>query len=85
MDGMKAAFHYCSANFGPYRHDNLRIAEVPQYLSSVGSFPTLIPFSEGREFIFRVGNPGKDLDVSYYFTIQEVAKQWWGQHLMPAT
>ena len=84
MKGMEVALRYCSKNFGPYPHDNLRIVEVPQYSASPKAFATTIPFSEGGEFVFRGDRTGGELDVAYYFTIKEVARQWWGQQLMAA-
>jgi ABC-2 type transport system permease protein len=84
MEGMKDALGYCSGNFSPYQHHQLRILEFPRYSTFAQSFANTIPFSEGLGFILRITHPEKDLDMAYYITAHEVAHQWWGHQVMDA-
>jgi aminopeptidase N len=84
IKGMKDALAFCSEHFGVYKHEVLRIVEVPRYKDLTNSYATIIPFSEGTDFLLKEGNPDKDPNIGYYVTAHEVAHQWWGQQLMPA-
>ncbi|HEX8326313.1 MAG TPA: M1 family aminopeptidase [Hymenobacter sp.] len=77
-EGAKDALAYCSKNFSPYQHQQVRILEFPQYASFAQSFPNTIPFSEAIGFVADVDddNP-EDLNMPYYVTAHEVAHQWW--------
>lgn len=78
----KASLNYCTINFGPYPHRQLRIIEVPNYIGLTAfSLAETIPFSESWGFIGRV-DPGKNDFVSYV-TAHEVAHQWWNHQVVP--
>jgi hypothetical protein len=82
--GVKAALDYCTRNFGPYQHRQLRIVEFPAYATFAQSFPGTIPYSEGIGFIARVDESAGDVDYPYYVTAHEVAHQWWAHQVVPA-
>jgi ABC-2 type transport system permease protein len=78
MQGMKDTLEYCTTQFGPYQHRQVRILEFPRYQTFAESFPNTIPYSEGIGFIARVDpDDPKDVDYPYYVTAHEVAHQWW--------
>ena len=62
MDGAKAALAYCSEEFSPYQHDQLRILEFPVTGGSYAqSFANTVPFSEGVGFIADVDESKKNI------------------------
>ena len=81
--GAKAALAYCSRNFSPYQHQQVRILEFPNYQSFAQSFANTIPFSESIGFIAKV-NPEdpEDIDYPFYVTAHEVAHQWWAHQVI---
>ena len=82
-EGAKDALAYCSHNFSPYQHQQLRILEFPQYQSFAQSFANTVPFSESIGFVANVDdkNP-EDLNYPYYVTAHEVAHQWWAHQVI---
>ncbi|MDO7853617.1 ABC transporter permease/M1 family aminopeptidase [Hymenobacter convexus] len=81
--GAQDALAYCSRNFSPYQHRQLRILEFPRYQSFAQSFANTVPFSESIGFIADVDdkNP-EDLNYPYYVTAHEVAHQWWAHQVI---
>ncbi|WP_022824392.1 ABC transporter permease/M1 family aminopeptidase [Hymenobacter norwichensis] len=81
--GAKDALAYCSRNFSPYQHQQLRILEFPQYQAFAQSFANTVPFSEAIGFVADVDdqNP-EDLNYPYYVTAHEVAHQWWAHQVI---
>ncbi|WP_375417965.1 M1 family aminopeptidase [uncultured Hymenobacter sp.] len=81
--GAKDALSYCSRNFSPYQHQQLRILEFPKYQSFAQSFANTVPFSESIGFVANVDdqNP-EDLNYPYYVTAHEVAHQWWAHQVI---
>jgi ABC-type transport system involved in multi-copper enzyme maturation permease subunit len=75
--GVKKALDYCTTNFSPYQHQQVRILEFPRYASFAQSFPNTIPYSESIGFIADLRNPD-NIDYVFYVTAHEVAHQWWG-------
>ena len=81
--GAKEALAYCSANFSPYQHQQLRILEFPQYQSFAQSFANTVPFSESIGFIADVDdNDPEGIDYPFYVTAHEVAHQWWAHQVI---
>jgi ABC-type transport system involved in multi-copper enzyme maturation permease subunit len=78
----KAALEYCTREFGPYQHRQLRILEFPRYAGFAQSFDNTIPYSEEIGFIADVRRD--DIDYPYFVTAHEVAHQWWGHQEAPA-
>jgi ABC-2 type transport system permease protein len=82
---MKAALEYCTTNFGPYLHHQLRIVEFPRYQQFAQSLPNIIPYSESVGFIAKVNPKDEDdVDYPYYVTAHEVAHQWWAHQVIGA-
>ncbi|WP_234795110.1 ABC transporter permease/M1 family aminopeptidase [Hymenobacter arizonensis] len=82
-EGAKDALAYCSKNFSPYQHQQLRILEFPQYQSFAQSFANTVPFSESIGFVANVNdNDPEDLNYPYYVTAHEVAHQWWAHQVI---
>ena len=86
MKGMKSALEYCSTQFSPYQHRQLRIVEFPKILGSYAqSFPNTVPFSEGVGFIADVDDSIKGgNDYPFYITAHEVAHQWFAHQVIGA-
>src|SRR5262249_7176954 len=82
LEGMKQALVYYTANFGPFPHRQLRIAELPRYAEGAQSFATMIAYSESSGFILDVRE--SVFDLVWYVTAHEVAHQWWGHQIFPA-
>ncbi|MBN1184130.1 MAG: hypothetical protein JXB49_17690 [Bacteroidales bacterium] len=83
MDGMKKTIDYCSENFSPFHHKNLRIVEIPRYFGGAQSFATTIPSSESSGFIVDMDKKN-DLNLPFYLAAHEVAHQWWGHQVWSA-
>ncbi|MGI4883465.1 MAG: M1 family aminopeptidase [Janthinobacterium lividum] len=81
--GAKASLAYCSTNFSPYQHRQLRILEFPRYQSFAQSFANTIPFSESIGFVAHVNDQDpEDLNYPFYVTAHEVAHQWWAHQVI---
>ncbi|MEO1624032.1 MAG: ABC transporter permease [Bacteroidota bacterium] len=85
VDGLKASMAYCSEQFAPFQHKEVRIAE---YAKSQGTFATLsgncMPYSE-LYFIAKVEEDDPDaIDFPFYVSAHEMAHQWWGIQVNPA-
>jgi ABC-2 type transport system permease protein len=83
VDAVKKTLRYMTENFSPYQDRQVRIAEFPRYARMAGSFPSIIPFSEGIGFIARLKNEDA-IDYPFYVTAHEVAHQWWGYQVLGA-
>ncbi len=81
IDASKKSLDYCTANFSPYQHRQVRILEFPRYATFAQSFPNTIPYSEGIGFIADLRDPD-DIDYVFYVTAHEVAHQWWGHQVI---
>ena len=86
MKGMKAALEYCSTNFSPYQHKQLRIIEFPRTAGGFAqSFPNTVPFSEDIGFIAKVDDSEDGgNDYAFFVTVHEVAHQWWAHQVIGA-
>ncbi|MFC6223498.1 M1 family aminopeptidase [Hymenobacter artigasi] len=82
-EGARDALAYCSKNFSPYQHRQLRILEFPRYQSFAQSFANTVPFSEAIGFIANVNDKDpEDLNYPYYVTAHEVGHQWWAHQVI---
>jgi ABC-type transport system involved in multi-copper enzyme maturation permease subunit len=81
IDSVKSTLEYCTANFSPYQHRQVRIVEFPRYAQFAQSFPNTIPFSESVGFIADIDD-GEDIDTVFYVTAHEVAHQWWAHQVI---
>ena len=85
MKGAKAGLTYCSENFSPYQHDQLRILEFPIVGGGFAqSFANTVPFSEGIGFIADVDDDSDGVDYPFSITAHEVAHQWWAHQVIGA-
>ncbi|MCP4898281.1 MAG: ABC transporter permease subunit [bacterium] len=84
IDGVKKSLDYCTSNFGPFQHRQVRILEFPRYESFAQSFPNTIPYSEAMGFISRIDDE-EDIDNVFYVTAHEMAHQWWGHQVVGAS
>ena len=86
MKGMKAALDYCTENFSPYQHKQLRIIEFPKTSGGFAqSFPNTIPFSESIGFIADVDDSDEGgNDYAFFVSVHEVAHQWWAHQVIGA-
>ncbi len=84
MKGMKRSFEYFSEKFSPYQYTQMRILEFPRYATFAQSFANTVPFSEGIGFVLDIKDED-DVDIAFYVTAHELAHQWWGHQLMPAS
>jgi len=83
LESMIATLDYCTANFSPYPHQQLRIVEFPRYRRFAQAFPGTVPFSESSDFISDLRDTD-NIDMVFYITAHEIAHQWWGHQLIPA-
>jgi aminopeptidase N len=84
IEGMKKSLDYFTANFGPYQHKVLRIAEFPNYARFAQAMPNLIPFSESIGFIARLNDDPQAIDYPFYVTAHEVGHMWWAHQVIGA-
>ena len=86
IKGMKAALDYCTENFSPYQHKQLRIIEFPKTAGGFAqSFPNTIPFSESIGFIADVDDSEEGgNDYAFFISVHEVAHQWWAHQVIGA-
>ncbi|HEX2061934.1 MAG TPA: M1 family aminopeptidase, partial [Thermoanaerobaculia bacterium] len=72
------------AAFGTYTHPQLRIAEIPVPEFSGYAYPGMVLLGEKRGFLVDARDPRR-LDLVTRRTAHEVAHQWWGYTLLPAS
>ncbi|MFT7168003.1 MAG: ABC-2 type transport system permease protein [Paracoccaceae bacterium] len=85
---------YFEAQWGPYPHRVLRVAEVPGGATFACSFPTLMAFAEGMAFTQPKGDGGPipwdgheaahAVDPLLWLVAHEVAHQWWNGQVVAA-
>lgn len=69
--------------YGPYGLSEIRVAEVPGYKEGAQSFAGLIALSENLGFTSQPMPKG--VDWAYLVTAHELAHQWWGHQVVPAS
>lgn len=82
MESIKNSLAYCSENFSPYQHKQMRVLEFPRYSTFAQSFANTVPYSESFGWAADFSNE-EDIDYAYYVTAHEVAHQWWGHQVIP--
>lgn len=85
LDAATDALDVLEPEFGAYPHRQLRIAEVPSYWE-FGAFamPATIFVAENRAFLTDSRDPRR-LDLVTRRIAHEVAHQWWGHGVVPAS
>ncbi len=81
---VQASLEYFTTRFGPYPHRQLRMVEYPGRGNSLHSAPVNIAFREGFA-LFNPGSGATRLDFPFAVVAHEVAHQWWGNQLTPAS
>lgn len=85
INAMEKSLDYYTHHFGPYHHNQLRIAEFPRYAGFAQSFPGTMPYSERLGFITDLRNVTEDdIDVVFYVTAHETAHQYWAHQIIAA-
>jgi ABC-2 type transport system permease protein len=85
LDAAATTLAYCEEQFGPYPHRELRIAEIPASWGFAGlAMPGTIFLGETRGFLVDARAPGP-VDLVLRRVAHEVAHQWWGHGLAPAS
>ncbi|MEO1436091.1 MAG: M1 family aminopeptidase, partial [Bacteroidota bacterium] len=85
MHGLKAALDYCTEQFSPYPHSQIRIVEIPITTNyAATTFANTIPTSEALFLADIQDNAAKVIDLPFFVTAHEMAHQWWGNQLVPA-
>lgn len=76
---------YMQENLGPYPFRQLKIVEIPSYWNFGGhARADTISIVDLRGFLKDASDPDR-IDLVYRRTAHEVAHQWWGHRLSPAT
>jgi hypothetical protein len=82
--GVRASLDYFTREFGPYPHRQMRLIEYPTPGNSLHGAPVNIWYKE--EFsLFRPDEDPRRIDFPFAVTAHEVAHQWWGNQLEPAS
>lgn len=84
MQGLKDGLAYCTSQFSPYQHDQVRILEFPRG-GFAQSFANTIPFAEDVGFIAQNDDSDEGgVDYTYIITAHELAHQWWAHQVIGA-
>ncbi len=81
---VRASLDYYTKNFGPYPHEQIRIVEFPRYASMAHAYPGTISYAEGFGWLTRV-DEAVHFDLPTAVVAHEVAHQWWGYQVVPAS
>lgn len=84
LRSVQASLEYLTERLGPYPHRQLRFVEHPGGRRTLYAQPINIRYQEGFSFI----NPSDDprgIDLPFAVVAHEVAHQWWGNRLVPAS
>lgn len=82
MQAMKDAIEYCTKHFGPYPHQQLTLAEIPQYRGAATAYPGVVFSAENICFLGDFSDSNK-VNQAYGVIAHEVAHQWWANKLAP--
>ncbi len=84
MDGLKDSYDYGNEYFGQYPYNDLRVVEVPAYLTDgvARHFPTTFIWTESEGFITRYDEG--DIDIVYGIAAHENAHHYWANFVTPA-
>ena len=84
MDGLKDSYDYGNKYFSPYPYRDLRVVEVPNYMTEGGArhFPTTFIWKETAGFVTRYEE--NDINIVYGVAAHENAHHWWAGIVTPA-
>jgi hypothetical protein len=80
----QASLDYFTKNFGPYPYRDLRFVEYPGQAVTLHASPINITFQEAFGGLNSAADPRR-FDLAFAATAHEVAHQWWGNQLSPAS
>jgi len=77
LDGLKDSYDYGNKYFSKYPYGNLRVVEIPDYMSegTARHFPTTFVWIESEGFITKYDED--DIDIVYGIAAHENAHHWW--------
>jgi len=82
MQSAQASLSYYAQEFGAYPYTHFRVLERPGHGRGMHAEPLTIDYQEGYSLM----NPKPDgLDLPFHIMAHEVAHQWWGMYLAPAS
>jgi hypothetical protein len=81
---VQASLNLLTERLGPYPHRQLRFVEHPGRSRTLYAHPINIRYMEGFSFINPEGDP-RGIDLPFATVAHEVAHQWWGNRLVPAS
>ncbi len=84
LDGLKDSYDYGNKYFSEYPYRDLRIVEIPNYMThgAARHFPTTFIWIESEGFITRYEEG--DIDIVYGIAAHENAHHWWAGIVTPA-
>ena len=85
LEATTRSLDYFAREFGPYQYPTLRIVEVPSFLDAGAlALPGVVYFVEDRGFLTDARDSTR-FDMITRRVAHEVAHQWWGHQVAPAT
>jgi len=84
LDGLKDSYDYGNKYFSEYPYGDLRIVEIPDYMThgAARHFPTTFIWVESEGFITRYEEG--DIDIVYGIAAHENTHHWWAGIVTPA-
>ena len=85
IDGVKRSFDFNTKNYCDFPFNNIRIVEIPDYLTggAARSQPGVFIWCEGSGFTNNFNDPDI-VDMMFGICVHEMAHQWWGYVVTPA-
>jgi ABC-2 type transport system permease protein len=84
LQSVQASLSYYTERFGPYPYSHISLVEHPGHSIGMHAESSLITFQEGFSLLNPDGNPSS-FDLPFFVVAHEVAHQWWGAQLAPAS
>ena len=84
ISSVQASLEHLTRQLGPYPHRQIRFVEHPGRRRTLFAHPINIRYQEGFSFINPVDDP-RGIDLPFAVVAHEVAHQWWGNRLVPAS
>lgn len=81
---IQTSLTHFTAAFGPYPYRQIRFVERPGGEGGMSADAGTVAYDEGFSH-FAPGDPARGLDLPFYVVAHEVAHQWWGSQVAPAT
>lgn len=84
LDGLKDSYDYGNKYFSEYPYNDIRVVEVPDYMTAGGArhFPTTFIWRESAGFVTRFQED--DIDIVYGIAAHENAHHYWAGIVTPA-